>query len=194
MATLDRAVDAWFEPVRGRRAFDVAAKAVSGLGDRGLVWTVSTLWVARQPGERRTRALRGLAAAGFTSMAVNAALKGVVGRPRPERAGLRLGGDRLPLREPATSSFPSGHTLAAFCAATVLSEPEQPAGTALRFGFATMVGLSRIHVRAHHASDVVGGVVIGCGLGVVLRSIVRRRPAGISPRSMRNGSPTGGVA
>jgi len=169
---LDDRVDSWFEPLRGNQVADAAARVVSGLGDRGLLWAASTAWRARRPGERRTRAVRALAVAGVESSLVNAALKGVIGRPRPDPADLRLGSNVVPLRRPTTTSFPSGHTLAAFCAATVLSERDDPAGSALLFACAGLIGISRIHLRAHHTSDVLGGMVIGTALGVLGRRLV----------------------
>jgi len=169
---VDERVDAWFEPLRGNAAAAAAARVVSGLGDHGLLWAASTAWRARRPGDRRRRALRALAIAGVESSVVNAALKGVVGRPRPDPGDFRLGSNVVPLREPTTTSFPSGHTLAAFCAATALAEPGDPMGNALLFACAGLVGISRIHLRAHHASDVLGGVVIGTALGLVGRKLV----------------------
>ena len=172
VAAIDDRVDAWFEPWRGQPVVDAMARIVSGLGDRGLLWAASTAWRARRPGSRRNRAVRALAVAGAESSVVNAALKAVVGRPRPASADLRLGDNIVPLREPTTSSFPSGHTLAAFCAATVLSEPDDLSGNALLFACAGLIGISRIHLRAHHASDVLGGMAIGTVLGLVGRRLV----------------------
>ena len=37
------------------------------------------------------------------------------------------------------------------------------------YGLAAIVAASRIHVRIHHASDVVVGAGIGLGLGRVIR-------------------------
>jgi undecaprenyl-diphosphatase len=74
------------------------------------------------------------------------------------------------VRAPTSSSFPSGHTLAAFCTAFVLAESD--AQTAANVGFATAVAASRVHLRAHHPSDVVGGAVIGSVLGLGLRPFV----------------------
>ena len=168
----DEQVDTLFAPYRGVPSIDAVARVISGLGDHGLVWAVSTAWRARRSGARRNRAVRALAVAGVESSVVNAALKAFVGRPRPDSNDLRLGDNVIPLREPRTSSFPSGHTLAAFCAATVLSEHGDLGGNVLLFTCAGMVGVSRVHLQAHHASDVLGGVMIGTALGVVGRRFV----------------------
>ena len=45
-------------------------------------------------------------------------------------------------------------------------------GNALLFASATLVGLSRLHLRAHHASDVVGGAAIGITLGIIGRRLL----------------------
>jgi len=172
VAAIDDRVDAWFEPWRGQPVLDAMARIVSGLGDRGLLWAASTAWRARRPGSRRNRAVRALAVAGAESSVVIAALKAIIGRPRPDRTDLRLGDNIVPLREPTTSSFPSGHTLAAFCAASVLSEHDDLSGNALLFSCAGLIGISRIHLRAHHASDVLGAMAIGTVLGLVGRRLV----------------------
>ena len=77
----------------------------------------------------------------------------------------------MPVRAPRTSSFPSGHTLAAFCSAAVLSRPGDRRGNAFLYTSAGLIGVSRIHLRHHHASDVVGGIVIGTALGLVVRRL-----------------------
>ena len=72
------------------------------------------------------------------------------------------------LRRPITSSFPSGHATAAFCAATLL-------GGGPWYGLAAAVAATRVYVRLHHASDVVAGAVLGLALGAGLRRVVSRR-------------------
>jgi undecaprenyl-diphosphatase len=92
-------------------------------------------------------------------------LKSVFGRVRPvDYAELDF---RSGLRRPITSAFPSGHATAAFCAATLLG------GGPAWYAAATAVSASRVYVRLHHASDVVGGAVIGLALGAALRPLVR---------------------
>ena len=170
--TIDERVDSWFEPLRGSPALDGAAKVITGLGDHGLMWAATTVWRARHTGPERKRSVRALAIAGVGSNLTNTALKAVIGRTRPDPAGLRVAAGGIPVRAPTSSSFPSGHTLAAFCAATVMSQRGDRRGNALLFASATLVGLSRLHLRAHHASDVVGGAAIGTVIGLLDRRLV----------------------
>ena len=151
---------------------DGVAKVITGLGDHGLMWAATTVWRARHTGPERARAVRALAIAGVESSIVNAALKAAIGRTRPDRSDVRLAEVGVPVREPKTTSFPSGHTLAAFCAATVMSHRGDGAGNALLYTSAALVGLSRLHLRAHHASDVLGGAAIGTALGLLGRRLL----------------------
>lgn len=170
--SIDARVDALFDLGRGSPVLDTGAKLVSGLGDHGLMWAATTVWRIRRRGPDRKRAVRALAIAGIESSLVNAGLKAVIGRSRPDQAGLQVTEGGVPVREPTSSSFPSGHTLAAFCAATVMHQRGDRSGTALLFTSATLVGVSRVHLGAHHASDVVGGALIGTALGLIGRRLL----------------------
>ena len=75
------------------------------------------------------------------------------------------------LRQPRTSSFPSGHASAAFVAAALLSDGRR--AKPLYYGVAGVVALSRVHVRIHHASDVVGGIAVGVALGAIVKRVGR---------------------
>ena len=75
------------------------------------------------------------------------------------------------LRKPKTSSFPSGHATSAFMAATLLGSGRRPATKAAWFGVATLVAASRVHVKIHHASDIVAGAAIGVGMGAAVKRI-----------------------
>jgi undecaprenyl-diphosphatase len=164
MSTLDEAVDAAFEPLRGNPQADRVAAVLSNLADYGLIWVVLAGVKARRRGPGRRRAVVALAAAGFSSLIVNRIVKDAIARERPE--------DHLvaTVRTPSSSSFPSGHTLAAFCTAFVLADSD--AQTVSNVGFATAVAASRVHLRAHHPTDVIGGAAIGSVLGLGLRPIV----------------------
>jgi undecaprenyl-diphosphatase len=66
-----------------------------------------------------------------------------------------------------SSSFPSGHASAAFTAAGILAEDSR--AWPLWYLLAGLVASSRVHVKIHHASDVVGGAVLGIALGRMAR-------------------------
>jgi undecaprenyl-diphosphatase len=166
IAEFDAAVDAALEPLRGNPRLETGARVVSNLSDYGFTWSLLASAKGRRRGPARRRATRALAISGFSSLAINTAVKRVVGRARPTSAG---DDPHLWVRTPTSSSFPSGHTLAAFCTAVVLAD--SPGETAVYVGFASTVALSRVYLRAHHASDVVGGAAIGLGLGLVGRRL-----------------------
>jgi undecaprenyl-diphosphatase len=164
-ASLDDAVDKAWERLRGHPTLDRVFYTASELGDFSLIWHL--LGTARGVTSRRgTREATRLALAlGAESALVNGAIKSAFQRERPIHSAERPHG----LRQPLTSSFPSGHASAAFMAATLLSERSRvkPAW----YGLAAIVATSRIHVRIHHASDVVVGAGIGLALGRVVRKM-----------------------
>jgi undecaprenyl-diphosphatase len=175
MSTIDEAVDAAFEPLRGNPQADRAAAVLSNLADYGLIWVVLAGLKARRRGPNRRRAVVALAAAGFSSLIVSRVVKDVIARERPEE---HL---EATVRTPSSSSFPSGHTLAAFCTAFVLADTD--AQTIANVGFAAAVAASRVHLRAHHPTDVIGGAAIGSVLGLGLRPIVNLITPGSRGRS-----------
>ena len=98
---------------------------------------------------------------------VNGLIKTIFGRRRPAFEGRRPHS----LRQPLTSSFPSGHASAAMVAAAMLSR--RSLWTPAYYALALVVALSRIHVRIHHASDVAAGMAVGAALGALARRLLR---------------------
>jgi undecaprenyl-diphosphatase len=185
---LDQAVDAAFESLRGHPAVDGAAVVVSNLADYGLVWVVLALLKGRRRGPRRRRAVLALGTAGMSSLVVSRTVKAAIERERPDEHLDAM------VRTPSTSSFPSGHTLAAFCTSFVLGDSD--AQTAAYVAFASAVAASRIHLRAHHPTDVLGGAAIGSILGLGLRPLVNLvTPGARGRRRTRRGmrAPKGGL-
>lgn len=98
------------------------------------------------------------------ALITNCFLKIVIARPRPyldvgtifpevwEKVGMNTESDK---------SFPSGHTTAAFAAMTALFLTGDKRKTWTAYIFAILVGISRIYLAVHHASDVLGGVIVG---------------------------------
>jgi undecaprenyl-diphosphatase len=170
ITSFDDRVEALVAKLRGRPGADRVFYTASALGDFGLLWVVYALLRALRGGRFNERAaLRAIAATGIESVLVNVLLKALFARTRPAEQP----DHPLPLRQPLSSSFPSGHATAAFCGATLLADRD-PLGP-LYFASAAVIALSRIYVRIHHASDVVGGVVVGLALGQLGKRLVPLR-------------------
>lgn len=168
VSAFDERVDAAFEQLRGHRVADEIFRRASDLGDFSLIWHAVNLArgaVLRRPGQVAGLTM-GLA---LESLIVNQGIKRLVRRARPTASG----DARTPVRQPSTSSFPSGHASAAAFNATVLTA-WSPRGAPLWWGLAGIVAASRVHVRIHHASDVVGGAVVGVAMGLLARRVLGR--------------------
>lgn len=169
---LDQIVDDWFEAhLRGRRAADVVMYSASAVGDHGMLWlALAALQAARRNQRWERPLLRAVIGLAIESAVVNGPVKLVFRRTRPVYQGDRP----LHLRTPRTSSFPSGHACAAFFGAALLrcEDPMWP----FYYAAAVVVAASRVHVKIHHASDVIGGVTIGVLLGELVRHAVPVEP------------------
>lgn len=168
-AAFDKVVDKAWEPLRGNPNLDRLFYTASELADFSLLWhlTGTARGVMRRNGHRE--AIRLSAALGAESAFVNGAVKSLFRRERPAHEVERPHN----LRQPLTSSFPSGHASAAFLAATLLSERSRI--KPFWYAAAGVVAVSRVHVRIHHASDVVVGAGIGLAFGRLIRKVLPLR-------------------
>jgi membrane-associated phospholipid phosphatase len=162
---LDRAV---YEAVGGATTpmLDEALGRLSRAADysRLSLAAAAAIAIAGGPGGRRA-AGRGLVAVALTASLVNAVMKPLSGRRRPDRAPRdATTAHHVPM--PRSHSFPSGHAAAAFAFATAAGR-ELPA-VALPLGaLATLVSYSRIHTGVHYPTDVVVGALCGVALAEV---------------------------
>lgn len=142
--------------LRGKPLLDRAFYGITEAANHSLLWHGINLIDGLVSGpERRRLALRRSVIVATEQALVNGPAKFGVKRKRPTA----LTSHPYRLRTPRTSSFPSGHASAGACAATLLTR--DLGHGPLWWSLAALVSWSRVHVGVHHASDVVGGMVVG---------------------------------
>lgn len=114
-------------------------------------------------GPQRFFAVGAAGTAALAGVFVFKALKKISQRPRPCQIEPHCWSKVLP---PDRFSFPSGHTMAAFSIALVLSYFYPSLETPLFF-LAISIAVSRIVLGMHFLSDVLAGMFIGAALGCV---------------------------
>lgn len=94
---------------------------------------------------------------------------------RRERPHLAITGLAALAEIPDAFSFPSGHTAAAFAAATALAG-EGTGLAVLVTALALGIALSRIYLGAHYPLDVLAGAGLGISTGLAARLLVASFP------------------
>ncbi len=141
-------------------ALDTAMSRLTAAADYSKLSLAAAGMLAALGGRRGRRAARdGLVSVGVTAAVANLALKPLGGRRRPDRVT-----EHVPLarqtRMPRSTSFPSGHTAAAFAFATGVGH-ELPVISIPLQGLAALVGYSRVHTGVHYPGDVLVGALAG---------------------------------
>jgi undecaprenyl-diphosphatase len=169
---LDEAADAaWGRVFRGHPFADRIFYLASELGDFSVIWLLLAAAEGVRSEEDADASIRLALLLVGESILVNQGIKRLVRRPPPIHAGARPHHVRLP----PTSSFPSGHASSALAAAGMLSHRHPKAAPAY-YGLAAIVATSRVHVKVHHASDVLAGAAIGIGYAWVAKRLWPVRP------------------
>lgn len=118
-----------------------------------------------------------LLAATSLAQVTNAALKTMVGRPRPEDGHVQV------TEQASGLSFPSGHTMGTvvFCGVIIYLSYQLISNRYLRLAVQALaitqmfaIGFSRVYTGAHWPSDVVGGFLWGAWFVVFLVVCYRR--------------------
>ncbi len=146
---------------------------ITYIGSTGIVWIVPGLVLLCRKGTRRQGAVI-LAAMGLGQLLGTLILKNIIMRPRPFSypQGL-LSPETLAIPLPMGRwSFPSGHTITSFAAATGIFFANKKCGIAALV-LAALIGLSRLYLYVHFPTDVLAGAVLGvlCGIAIQWVSI-----------------------
>jgi undecaprenyl-diphosphatase len=172
------AIHAWAAP-----ELTWAMRAVTQLGAVAFLLLLGTLviWKLLAAGRPRAAVLFAVAAVG--AQIFDQALKFWFRRPRPE---VFFG-----MAQPATYSFPSGHSVTSCCfygalaaiLATTAKSPRHKAAIWGAAGILTLaIGFSRIYLGVHYPTDVVGGYLVAIVWAAIVRCgyqfwLARMRPS-----------------
>ena len=139
---------------------DAVMPAITSLANGGIIWIIAAVLLLIFKKTRKTGFSVALALIGGLIIG-NLLLKNLVGRIRPYdlNEGIEILIARL-----SDYSFPSGHTLASFEAATVLMIRDK------RFGIpalilAVIIAFSRLYLYVHYPTDVLAGIILGIIIG-----------------------------
>jgi membrane-associated phospholipid phosphatase len=154
-------------------ALDHPLVAVTHAANYSRLWLLIAGALAVFRGRQGQRAAgRGLIAIAIAAAVANGPAKLLVRRRRPfSRSRPAL------IRMPRSTSFPSGHTAAAFAFATAAGT-ELPALAPALVPLAGAVAYSRVHTGVHYPSDVAAGAAVGIVSGL----LVARLPWGVDTR------------
>lgn len=148
---------------------DIFMPFITKFGDGGVFWIIVALLFIIFNKTRKTGFSMG-AALLIGLIIGNLILKNAFARIRPYDLNTVIQSELL---VPVLSdfSFPSGHTLASFEAATVLLIRDK------RFGIpamvlAVLVALSRLYLYVHYPTDVLAGAVLGIGIAFLACFII----------------------
>ena len=146
-------------------------KCITISGNGGIIWIVTGVLLLLF---RKTR-IPGLVmlislAAGF--ILNDLILKPLVARQRPflEDVSFCSFLAEIGLKEPTGYSFPSGHTMSSFIAATIIMHFNKKLGAAA-FVLAAMIAFSRLYLYVHFPTDVMAGALIGIAIGCIICKI-----------------------
>ena len=153
---------------------DAVMPVITLLGDAGIFWIAIAVALLFFPKTRKVGL--GMGAALILGLLVcNVTLKPLVARIRPydyqlEHFGVTI---KLLIEAQHDFSFPSGHTIASFEAATVLLIHSKKAGIPAMV-LACLIAFSRLYLYVHYPTDVIASVILGIGFGILGNWLVQK--------------------
>ncbi len=149
---------------------DVLMPFITKFGDAGLFWIAIGILLLVWKKHRKTGVLV-LAALLVDVIICNLILKNAVARIRPFDVNPAV---ELLIAKPGDYSFPSGHTAASFAAVTALYLAKEKYWY-LALILSIAIAFSRLYLYVHYPTDILGGLVVGIGSGILAYLILKKK-------------------
>lgn len=153
---------------------DAVMPVITVLGDAGIFWIAIAVVLLFFPKTRKIGL--GMGAALLMGLVIcNLMLKPMIARIRPydyqlEHFGVTI---KLLIEAQHDFSFPSGHTIASFEAATVILLHNKKYGIPAMV-LACLIAFSRLYLYVHYPTDVIASIILGIGLAFLGKFLVQK--------------------
>ena len=142
---------------------NVVMPIITTLGNGGAIWIAIAILLLINKKYRKYGVLLSISLL-LCLLVGNIFLKPTVARIRPFDLNDTI---KILIEKPMDYSFPSGHTMSSFAAATILFYMNKKIGS-FAYILASRIAFSRLYLYVHFPSDVLTGLIVG----VLLSSIV----------------------
>ena len=153
---------------------DTIMPIITLLGDAGIFWIAIAALCLFFPKYRKMGLSMGISLL-IGLLVCNVLLKPLVGRIRPYDYQLEHFGKQIQLLVAAQHdfSFPSGHTIASFEAATAIMLHNKKLGIVAMI-LAVMISFSRLYLYVHYPTDVLASIVLGTAIAFLGCFLVKK--------------------
>ena len=174
----------WIQSTMQCAFLDKVMPLITVLGDGGAFWIACAVLMMLLKKYRKAGFSAAIALI-FGLLICNLYLKPTVARIRPydfqEQMGVLI---NLLIEKEHSLSFPSGHTIASFEAATAILLRHKKLGIATMI-LAILIAFSRMYLYVHYPTDVIASVFLGIGLAFLASWIVNKVSAAIAAKKAK---------
>ena len=142
---------------------DFLMPKITFLGNGGLIWIAAAIIMIFFKKYRKIGIMIGTGLSAGVIIG-NILLKNLIARERPCWINETV---QMLISTPQDYSFPSGHTLSSFVAATIIMHSDRRMGIAA-YVFASIIAFSRLYLYVHFPTDILAGALLGIIIGLIV--------------------------